>query len=192
MRRPAVFLDRDGTLNEEVGYLNHPSRFRMLAGAAKAVRMLNDSGLPVILATNQSGVARGYFPEGLVHEINGLLARELAREGATLDAVYCCFHHPEAHVEKYRLRCECRKPKPGLLTRAAKDLDLDLPRSWLIGDRLLDVATAHAAGARGILVLTGYGRGEMEHPPPGMEARPDRVADNLLDAVRWLLAEGLG
>jgi D-glycero-D-manno-heptose 1,7-bisphosphate phosphatase len=160
----------------------------MLPGAAKAVRLLNDAGWPVVLATNQSGVARGYFPERLVDDVHGLLAQELAKEGARLDAIYSCFHHPEAHVEAYRLRCECRKPRPGLLLQAASEMDLDLPRSWLIGDRLLDIETAQTAGARGILVLTGYGRGEMEHPPPGMTAiKPDHVAVDILGAVRWLL-----
>ncbi|MFH0809952.1 MAG: HAD family hydrolase [Pseudomonadota bacterium] len=189
--KPAVFLDRDGTLNEEMGYINHIGRFRLFPEAVEAVRLLNDAGLAAVVVSNQSGVARGYFPESLLSAVEGRLAAGLAAGGARIDAFYYCPHHPQAALPEYRRSCECRKPKPGLLLRAAQELGLDLGASWLIGDRLLDIETAHAAGARGILVLTGYGRGELEHLLPRAAERPDHVAENVLVAVEWLLkAEG--
>ena len=183
----AVFLDRDGTLNEEVGYLNHLSRFRLLPGAAEAVRLLNRAGWKAVVVSNQSGVARGYFPESVLRAAEERLQAELAGEGAVLDATYYCLHHPEALLPAYRQNCPCRKPRPGLLLRAASELGIDLGASWLIGDRLLDVETAHNAGAKGILVLTGYGRGERDYVLPTSAVKPDHVAEDVLAAVRWLL-----
>jgi len=189
MRR-AVFLDRDGTLNEEMGYVNHVSRLRMLPGAAEAVRLLNSAGWAAVVVSNQSGVGRGYFPERVLTEVEEAMVNDLAAGGARLDALYYCLHHPEAKLAAYRRRCECRKPQPGLIRRAAQELDLDLARSWLIGDRLLDIETAHGAGVRGVLVLTGYGRGEHEHLLPASTVQPDHVAEDVLEAVRWLLGQG--
>lgn len=186
MRR-AVFLDRDGTLNEEMGYINHLSRLRLLPGAAQAVRLLNEAGWPAVVVSNQSGVARGYFPPRLLFEVEARLTAELAEEGARLEAFYYCLHHPQAALAAYRRECECRKPRPGLLLEAARELGLDLARSWLIGDRLLDIETAHQAGAKGILVLTGYGRGEREYLLPHSGVKPDHVAGDVLEAVQWLL-----
>ncbi len=183
----AVFLDRDGTINEEVGYVNHVSRFRMLPGSAQAVRRLNDAGFKVILISNQSGVARGYFPESLVRDVHGLMQEELARAGARLDAVYYCPHHPEGRIDEFRRACDCRKPKPGMLVRAAADWDLDLAASFVVGDKYLDVQTARAAGARGVLVLTGYGRGELQFQKHLWPCLPDHVAENVLDAAGWII-----
>jgi D-glycero-D-manno-heptose 1,7-bisphosphate phosphatase len=183
----AVFLDRDGVLNDERGYINHVSRLRLVPGAGEAVRLLNDAGLAAVVISNQSGAARGYYPLSLMDEVDAWLEAELAKSGARLDAVYYCLHHPQAQVEELRAECDCRKPKPGLLLKAAGDLALDLPSSWLIGDRLLDIETAHAAGARGILVMTGYGRGEREYVMPSSNTRPDHLAEDVLEAVKWLL-----
>jgi D-glycero-D-manno-heptose 1,7-bisphosphate phosphatase len=179
-KRPAVFLDRDGTINEEMGYINHLSRFRLLPGAGPAIRRLNEAGLPVVVITNQSGAARGYFPLGLVDEVHRHLKDLLAREGARLEAIYTCLHGPGAG-------CPCRKPNPGLLLSAARDLDLDLGRSYVIGDRYKDIETAANAGARGILVLTGYGRGEYEHLHAD-SPKPEHVAPDLMEAVEFILA----
>lgn len=186
--RPAVFMDRDGCLTEEVGYVNHPSRIRLLPRTAEAVRRLNRAGVVAVMVTNQSGVARGYFSEETLHATNERLRRELDAGGARLDGLYVCMHHPREGQPPYRADCDCRKPRPGLLTRAAAELGLDLGASVMVGDKLSDVAAGQSVGAAGVLVLTGYGRGEWEFRPPEHEVKPDLVADDLLDAVDWALA----
>ena len=158
--RAAVFLDRDGTINEQMGYINHLSRFVLLPGVVAAIRRLNQAGVPVVVVTNQSGLARGYFPPALLDQVHAEMRQRLAEGGARVDGVYVCPHHPEAREERYRRACGCRKPRPGLLERAARELGLDLARSYMVGDRYSDVATGAAAGCRTVLVLTGYGRGD--------------------------------
>ena len=186
--RPAVFMDRDGCLTEEVGYVNHPSRIRLLPRTAAAVRRLNQAGIAAVMVTNQAGVARGYFSEETLHAANRRVVSELEAGGARLDGLYVCMHHPREGQPPYRADCDCRKPRPGLLTRAAADLGLDLRASVMVGDKLSDVAAGQATGAAGVLVLTGYGRGEWEYRPPGGEIKPDHVADDLFDAVDWAIA----
>ena len=186
--RPAVFMDRDGCLIEEVGYLNHPSRVRILPRSAAAVSRLNAAGIPALMATNQAGIARGYFSAETLAEINAEVVRQLEREGARLDGLYVCTHHPTAGSPPYRQLCECRKPKPGLLHRAAGELGLDLSRSVMVGDKSSDVEAGQAAGGAGVLVLTGYGRGEWEYLRHAWTVKPDHVAEDLLDAVVWSLA----
>ena len=190
--RRAVFIDRDGTISEEVGYVNHVSRYRVFPFAAEAVRALNEAGWLAVLVTNQAGVARGYFAEELIGEVHGVLAAELERGGARLDAVYYCPHHPSVGETPYRLDCDCRKPKPGLIRRAAQELGLDLPRCWMVGDRHSDTELARNAGVRSAFVLTGYGRGELEHQSRAWRHRPDLVAENLLEAVREIINSGGG
>ncbi|MGE0455365.1 MAG: D-glycero-alpha-D-manno-heptose-1,7-bisphosphate 7-phosphatase [Vicinamibacteria bacterium] len=187
MGAPAIFLDRDGTLSHEVGYVNHLSRFQLLPYAVAAVRAINRSGRLAVLATNQAGVARGYFPEALVHEVHAMLAREMQAGGARLDAVYACLHHPSVGQPPYRQDCDCRKPKPGLLLRAERELGADLSRSWVIGDRVSDLELAWAAGARAALVKTGYGKGELEYMAPGWSRQPEIVAEHVFDAVQQIL-----
>src|SRR5882724_7271646 len=186
--RPAVFMDRDGCLIEEVGYLNHPSRVRILPRSAAAVSRLNAAGIPALMATNQAGIARGYFSAETLAEINAEVVRQLEREGARLDGLYVCTHHPTAGSPPYRQLCECRKPKPGLLHRAAGELGLDLSRSVMVGDKSSDVEAGQAAGGAGVLVLTGYGRGEWEYLRHAGTVKPDHVAEDLVDAVVWSLA----
>ena len=188
-KRPAVFLDRDGTINEQMGYINHISRFHLLPGVAAAIRLLNDKKVPAVVVSNQSGLARGYFPASLLDEVHRLMQNRLGQEGAHLDGVYVCPHHPEAKEERYRLACQCRKPKPGLFKRAADELDLDLARSYVVGDRWSDLKAAAACSAKGVLVLTGYGRGELQYIAPQQELAPHFVAENLQEAVRWILAD---
>ena len=185
--RPAVFLDRDGTINEQMGYVNHLSRFQLLPGVARAIRSLNEAGLPVVVVTNQSGLARGYFPESLLEAVHAELHRLLAREGAHLDGLYVCPHHPEAKEERFRLDCDCRKPRTGLLERAAAELGLDLGRSYMVGDRWSDLRCGAAVGATTVLVLTGYGRGDAAYVGPGQTVQPDHVAEDLEAAARWIL-----
>ncbi|MHB8069750.1 MAG: D-glycero-alpha-D-manno-heptose-1,7-bisphosphate 7-phosphatase [Desulfobaccales bacterium] len=180
MKEIAVFLDRDGTINEEMGYINHPSRFVLLPRTAAAIKRLNDAGVKVVVITNQSGPARGYFPASLVEEVHARLRNLLAAEGAHLDGIYSCLHGPEDG-------CDCRKPKPGLILQAAGELDIDLSRSYVVGDRYKDIQTGTNAGAKGIFVLTGYGRGEYEHFGRTWEVQPAHIAEDLLDAAEWII-----
>jgi D-glycero-D-manno-heptose 1,7-bisphosphate phosphatase len=180
-------MDRDGTISEEVGYVNHPSRYRVFPYSAEAVRMLNDAGWLAILVTNQAGVARGYFTEEVITAVHGALERELERGGARLDAIYYCAHHPTVGEPPYRFDCDCRKPKPGLITRAARDFRIDLAQSWMVGDRYSDVELAHNAGTRSCFVLSGYGRGEWEYQRPGWTRQPDLIAEDLLEAVKKIV-----
>ena len=183
--RPAIFLDRDGTLNEDVGYLDRLERLTLYPWSLDAVRLLRRAGYAVVVVTNQGGVARGLVSESFVEEARHVIERRLAAIGERLDGHYCCPHEPHAAVAAYRQECDCRKPRPGLVHRAARDLDLDLGRSFVIGDKWSDIGLARAAGARGVLVRTGYGRGQEHRPPPGLRA--DAVADNLMDAASWVL-----
>ena len=190
--RPAVFIDRDGTLAHEVGYVNHVSRFRLYPWAVDSVRLLNHAGVLAVVVTNQAGVARGYFPESLVAEVHALMNAALEAGGARLDGIYYCPHHPSAGEPPYRQDCACRKPRPGLLHRAARDLDIDLARSWVVGDRDADVALARSVGARACLVKTGYGQGELLWHAPSWPRPPDVVAEHLLEAVERILGEAGG
>ncbi len=181
-RRRAVFLDRDGTIAEEVGYVNHLSRFHVFPFAAAAIRRLNQAGWPVIVVTNQSGVARGFFPEALIHQVHEKLAAELAPGGARLDGIYYCPHGAEDV-------CNCRKPHAGMLERAAGEHGLELRDSWLVSDRYADIEMGHRAGCQSILVLSGYGRGEYEWNRGRWRRQPDHVVENLGAAVDVILEE---
>jgi D-glycero-D-manno-heptose 1,7-bisphosphate phosphatase len=185
----AIFMDRDGTVSDEVGYLNHVSRLRVFPWAARAIRTVNESPLLAILVTNQAGVARGYFKEEMIGAVHDRLVEELERDGARLDAIYYCPHHPTAGEPPYRQDCRCRKPRPGLLLQAAEEHALDLARSYVIGDKYTDVQLAHAVGASAVLVLTGYGRGEYEYERQKWPREPEHVAETLLDAVEWALSD---
>jgi D-glycero-D-manno-heptose 1,7-bisphosphate phosphatase len=156
-RRRAVFLDRDGTLIEERHYLGDPAGVALFAWTLPALERLRGTGLALVLVSNQSGVARGRFGEAELAAVQARLAALLAAGGIRLDGVYYCPHHPAASVAAYRSDCDCRKPKPGLLTRAARELDLELAGSWVIGDKPEDMALAAGAGLRAVLVLSGQG-----------------------------------
>jgi D-glycero-D-manno-heptose 1,7-bisphosphate phosphatase len=187
MKRPAVFIDRDGTISEEVGYVNHPSRFRVFPYSAEAIRILNESGWLAIVITNQAGVARGYFSEDVILKIHEQLERDLESGSARLDAIYYCAHHPSVGEPPYRLDCDCRKPKPGLIQQAARDFDIDIAASWMAGDRYSDVELARNAGLRSAFVLSGYGRGEWEYQRETWKHQPDMVCENLLEAVKSIV-----
>ena len=186
MKRPAVFIDRDGTISEEVGYVNHPSRFHVFPYSAEAIRILNNAGWLAIVITNQAGVARGYFAENMIASVHDQLKRDL--ENAQLDAIYYCAHHPSVGEPPYRFDCDCRKPKPGLIDRAAKDFEIDVGASWMVGDRYGDVELARNAGLRSAFVLSGYGRGEWEYQRNEWKHPPDLVCENLLEAVKVIVA----
>lgn len=180
--RAAVFIDRDGTIAEEVGYLNHVSRFHMLPFVAPALRRLNEAGYPAVVVSNQSGVARGYFPESLLQEVTERMTKQLSEAGARVDAVYYC---PHASSDN----CLCRKPKAGMLDRAAREHAIDLQRSFVVGDRYIDIELARNVHARGVLVRTGYGEGELAWHAAQWPAPPDFVANDLAQAVDWILRQ---
>jgi D-glycero-D-manno-heptose 1,7-bisphosphate phosphatase len=181
-KRRAVFLDRDGTIAEEVGYANHLSRFVVYPFAPAAIRRLNDAGIPVIVVTNQSGIARGFFPESLVGEMHNKMASELAAGGARVDAIYYCPHIRDDG-------CSCRKPLPGMLEQAAREHNLEIEGSVLVSDRYNDIQMGHDSGCRTILVLSGYGRGEYEWNRAKWARQLDHVVENLADAVEVILKE---
>jgi len=185
--RPTVFLDRDGTINEQLGYINHISRFVLLPGVGQAMSLLNKNNYIVVVTSNQSGVARGYFPIELVKETNELMKRELTEDDAYVDGIYFCPHHPDGLLPEYSRECTCRKPDTGLIKKARSELDIDMKRSYVIGDRWLDIEFAHNANLPGILVLTGYGKGELENIVPYEKTKPIFVAEDLLRAARWIL-----
>jgi D-glycero-D-manno-heptose 1,7-bisphosphate phosphatase len=181
--KPAIFMDRDGTMSHEVGYVNHLSRFRLLPWTVDAVRLVNRSGFLAVVVTNQAGVARGYFPESLIHDVHDSLRASLAGGGAHLDGLYFCAHHPTVGEPPYRQDCDCRKPRPGMLRRAEAELGVDLSRSWVVGDRMGDLELAWKVGAKGAIVKTGYGLGELSFHAPRAPRPPDLVAEHLLEAV---------
>jgi D-glycero-D-manno-heptose 1,7-bisphosphate phosphatase len=185
MSRPAVILDRDGTLIHDAGYLDRLDRLEFFPYTVDAVRLLNRANLAVIVATNQSGVARGLVEEAFVGEAHRHIAGRLAAGGARVDGWYYCPHHPDATRPEYRHACECRKPQAGMLRRAARELDLDLPRSFVVGDRWHDLEAGAAVGARGILVRTGSGRAT--ESTPSAAVTPAACVDDLIEAVSWIL-----
>jgi D-glycero-D-manno-heptose 1,7-bisphosphate phosphatase len=182
---PAAFLDRDGTIIEEVGYLDRPERLELFPWSSSAIRALNRAGVRVVMVSNQSGIARGFFDEATVDRVHERMEELLAAGGATIDAYYYCPHHPDGKVPAYARVCDCRKPGPGLVNRAVRELGVDPRRSFTVGDRWLDVALARTVGSRGILVRTGYGLTEEGRPPKGLTA--DAVVNNLVEAVSWIL-----
>ncbi len=181
-KRRAVFLDRDGTIAEEVGYANHISRFVVYPFAPAAIRRLNEADLPVIVVTNQSGVARGFFPESLIGQMHDKMVEELAAGGAHVDGMYYCPHIRDD-------QCSCRKPLPGMLELAAREHNLEISGSVLVSDRYNDIQMGHDNGCRTILVLTGYGRGDYEWNRAKWPRQPDHVVENLADAVEIILKE---
>jgi D-glycero-D-manno-heptose 1,7-bisphosphate phosphatase len=184
--KPAVFLDRDGTIVEDVGYLHRSDQLAIFPWTVDAIRALNRAGLPVIVVTNQSAIARGILTEPALDEIHRELDRALAAGGATVDAYYYCPHHPEGQVDEYAIVCGCRKPAAGMIERAERELGVDPGRSYVVGDSWVDVGLARAVGARAVLVRTGHGAEQEASRPPHLAA--DAVLDNLAAAASWILA----
>jgi D-glycero-D-manno-heptose 1,7-bisphosphate phosphatase len=180
-------MDRDGTILEEVGYVNHVDRVRLPERSAEAVRRVNASGFQTVVVTNQAGVARGYFPEWLVDDVHERMRSLLAESGGRLDGIYYCPHHPEVGSDPYRKVCDCRKPQPGMLLRASGEMGIDLASSYVVGDTIKDIEAGHRVGATTVLVKTGYGMGELELHSDRWTVRPHHVAIDLLDAVAWIL-----
>jgi D-glycero-D-manno-heptose 1,7-bisphosphate phosphatase len=183
----AVFIDRDGTLIEEVGYLDRPERVAFFPWTIAAVGSLNRAGLAVVMVSNQSGVARGFFTDAVVDDVHRRIAEMLAAGGAHIDAYYYCPHHPDGKVPALSIVCECRKPARGLVDRAVGEFGVAPERSFVIGDRWVDIGLARAVGAKGVLVRTGYG--ELQERTPRGDVNADVVVDNVIGASAWILKE---
>jgi histidinol-phosphate phosphatase family protein len=190
VNKEAVFFDRDGTINEEVGYLSRLDQLVLYPTAARAIRMVNEAGMMAVVVTNQSGVARGIFDEAFLEKVHRRLQQMLADSGARIDRFYYCPHHPAEGRVPYVLDCDCRKPNPGMILRAARELHIDLGRSYMIGDTFRDVSAARRAGVTGILVRTGYGARQSDSEDlRGDGPEPAYNARDILDAVSWILKD---
>jgi len=185
----AVYIDRDGTINEDMGNMNNLDRFNLLPRSAAAIKLINENKLKAVVVTNQSGIALGFFSVAFLNVVHEKMVRELSIHGAAVDAIYYCPHSPHGVHDEYRVQCACRKPQPGMLEQAAKEMGIDNSNSFVVGDKLVDIELAKKAGARGILVLTGYGKGEHTHRMPNSDVRPDYIADDLYTAVIWVLEQ---
>ena len=183
--RGAVFLDRDGTLIEERGYLDRLDLLTVFPWTPDALRLLNRAGFATVVVTNQSAIGRGIVDEPFLASVHDALDAQLAMGNAKIDRYYFCPHHPEAALEAYRHACRCRKPGPGMIEQACRELNIDPKRSVMVGDRWLDVATGQAAGTQTVLVRTGHGAHEEAHAPE--DARADAILNNLMEAVGWIL-----
>ena len=183
--RPAVFLDRDGTIIEERGYLDRLDLLELYPFTTDAIRLLNRAGYATVVVTNQGGIGRGIIDEEFLRYAHETIDARLAAGNARIDRYYFCPHHPDAVVPELRRKCACRKPAPGMIEQACRELSLDPRRSVTIGDRRLDVLSGHGAGTRTVLVRTGHGAHE-EAMPLGA-ARPDAILNNLMEAVGWIL-----
>ncbi|MBW1901137.1 MAG: HAD family hydrolase [Deltaproteobacteria bacterium] len=187
MKRPAVFIDRDGTVNEQMGYINHISRFVLLPGAEEAIKLLSSHQYLVVVVSNQSGVARGYFPIELVDEVHAHMRVLLEKEGAFVDGIFFCPHYPRGVVPEYSIECDCRKPKTGLIEKACEVFDVDMANSYVVGDRYSDIELALRLNLEGILVTTGYGLGDVDYVFPRLSFKPAHIAKDLLHAARWII-----
>lgn len=177
----AVFLDRDGVIVEDPDYVYRIDQLKLIPGSAEAIKLLNENNFLTIIVTNQAGIAKGYFTEEDTVSFNELMEEKLREHNARIDAIYYCPHHPNAEIEKYRINCDCRKPKSGMLKKAEKDFIIDLRSSFIIGDRLSDIEAGKSIGCKAIMVLTGYGVDE----PKNDEI--DYIAQNLYEAVEYIL-----
>jgi D-glycero-D-manno-heptose 1,7-bisphosphate phosphatase len=186
--RPAIFLDRDGTLNVDVGYLHALEDLELFPWTVDALRMLKRAGYLLVVISNQAGIAHGLIEDGFVERAHEEIQARLQRAGIAIDGFYYCPHHPAATREALRKDCACRKPRPGMIHQAARELDIDLSQSWTIGDKWLDIQVGHAAGTRSILVRTGWGRHAEERQPEGQ--RVEAICDNLMHAVTTILHAG--
>jgi D,D-heptose 1,7-bisphosphate phosphatase len=184
--RRAVFLDRDGTINEEVGYVNHLSRFRFIPGVLEGLNIINKLGLLSIVITNQGGVAKGFFDEKFLKKLHTRMLSSLKKSGAIIDAIYYCPHHPHGSVKKYAVTCNCRKPATGLVEKAVKDFNISLKNSYYVGDQRRDIEFGKRLGLITILVKTGYGKGELYFKKFNSRLKPDYVAEDLYDAAKWI------
>ncbi len=183
-KKPAIFLDRDGTICQEVGYLRKIEDLKLIDRSIQAIQKINQHKWLTIIVSNQSGVARGYMDEETVEEINIELVKLLKKHQARIDGIYYCPHHPQGNPP-YRMNCSCRKPSPGMILRATKEFNIDLNHSVIMGDKYTDILTAHKLNIPGILILTGYGKEEYQKHKDKWEKSPYYIANNLYEAVEW-------
>ncbi len=185
MKKIGIFLDRDGTINEELEFISSPDEVILIHGSAAAIKEANKLGLKVFVITNQSGIARGFIKEDELAAVHNTLVELLNNEGAHLDAIYFCPHHPEYGEPPYRVECDCRKPNIGMLKQAEAEFGIDLKHSFVIGDRIADVKAAQSVGAKSILVLTGYGKNQIDEIQ-SQNIYVDYIAKNLYDAMQFV------
>ena len=191
-KNAAIFLDRDGVINEEVWYLDSLDKLKVIPCAYEAIKLINESGMKAVVISNQAGVARGLITEEFVKKTNNHLQIILRERGVYINNFYYCPHHPTEGEEPYRQICDCRKPAPGMFLEAASDLNIDLELSYMVGDRFLDMEAAKKAGVKGILVRTGYGKELLQDDGPNKatpENKPDFIAEDILEAIRWILRD---
>lgn len=191
MKKRAVFLDRDGTIIEDVGYLSSTSELKLIPRAGSAIKSLNEGGFLVIVATNQSGIARGYLTDAELESIHQALRVELAKEGAVVDAIYYCPHYPQDAENPKRKACDCRKPSTKMLEQAALDFKLELGQCYVVGDKLCDIELGSRIGCKTVLVLTGYGELVFKeiNQSPGSPMAPTHIATDLANAASWILGD---
>lgn len=187
--QPVLFIDRDGTINIDGGYINQPDNFVIYPFASQAIRMLNMSGWLAVIVTNQSGIGRGFYTEEVMHSIHDKMNAHFKSQGAHIDGLYYCPHDPNSKIDKYRQVCDCRKPEAGMLEQAIKDLPVDTKRMAIVGDKYSDMQAGFAVGCETFMVETGYGRGEFEFKSKNWPKQPDHRAANLLEAVNILLGK---
>jgi D-glycero-D-manno-heptose 1,7-bisphosphate phosphatase len=188
--RPAVFLDRDGTMVRDVGYLSRIEDLEWFPWTIDAVRLLNRAGFFVFVTTNQGGVGLGFYPESFVHLVHREMASVISASGGRVDGWYYCPHHPDAEIPSLRVVCDCRKPGPGMVRQAQQQFAIDLARSFVVGDKAADVGLAKSVGARGVLVRTGYGEMELARRG-GVMADAAHVTANLMEATSWILGQAV-
>jgi D-glycero-D-manno-heptose 1,7-bisphosphate phosphatase len=188
MNPPAVFLDRDGTMIHDPGYLCRLEELRWFPWTIDAVRLLNRTGFLVFVTTNQGGVGLGLYEESFVHAVHSAMTGRIEAGGARIDGWFYCLHHPRAVIDELRVSCDCRKPGPGMIRQAQERYEFDLSRSFVVGDKLSDVGLASCVGARGVLVRTGHGEDEASRADTA-NAAPTHVADNLMGATAWILTQ---
>lgn len=180
----AIFLDRDGVITQEPPHYAHRlDQLKLIPRSVEAIKLLNENTFVVVVVSNQSGIARGYYGEEDIMRFNNAMNELLNKSDAHIDALYYCPHHPEAKIEKYRVDCDCRKPKPGMLKRAEKELDIDLKQSFMVGDRWSDIEAGKRAECKTIMVKTGYNLEKLK----GNDITCDYVADDLHNAVEYVL-----
>lgn len=187
VKYPIVFIDRDGTVNRESGYINHISNFKIYPFAFQSVRLLNRNGFIVVVITNQAGIARGIFDEQFLEKLHNKMLLDFEKNGAKIDAIHYCPHHISSKNSLYAVECDCRKPKTGLIQKALENLPVNNEKMFIIGDKYADIQTGINANCKTIMVKTGYGRGEIENDYHKWSVKPDYIEENLLTAVLRIL-----